>query len=104
MAEELARAVEAILMVSDSPVETSFLAELLEIPPARVEELCADLEVQYRNEDRGFMLARVAGGFRYQSHPDLAPYLERYALEGQNARLSAPAMETLAIVAYKQPV
>ena len=104
MADELSRAIEAILMVSDLPVPPSFLAELLEIPPAQVEELCAELEEQYRNEDRGFMLARVAGGFRYQSHPDLAPYLERYALEGQNARLSAPAMETLAIVAYKQPV
>ena len=104
MAAELARAIEAILMVSDSPVEASFLAELLEIPPAQVEALCGQLEAQYRDEDRGFMLVKVAGGFRYQSHPDLAPYLERYALEGQNARLSAPAMETLAIVAYKQPV
>jgi segregation and condensation protein B len=104
MADELSRAVEAILMVSDSPVEPSFLAELLEVPPARIDALCAELEEQYRNEDRGFLLARVAGGYRYQSHPDLAPYLERFVLEGQNARISAAAMETLAIVAYKQPV
>jgi segregation and condensation protein B len=50
------------------------------------------------------MLARVAGGYRYQSHPDLAPYVERFVMEGQTARLSAAALETLAIVAYKQPV
>jgi segregation and condensation protein B len=50
------------------------------------------------------MLVRVAGGYRFQSHPDLAPYVERFALEGQSARLSAAALETLAIVAYKQPV
>ena len=50
------------------------------------------------------MLVRVAGGYRFQSHPDLAPYVERFVLEGQSARLSAAALETLAIVAYKQPV
>ena len=50
------------------------------------------------------MLAQVAGGYRFQTHPDLAPYVERFVLDGQHARLSAPAMETLAIVAYKQPI
>ena len=53
---------------------------------------------------RGFVLVRVAGGYRFQTHPDLAPYVERFVLEGQSARLSAAALETLAIVAYKQPV
>ena len=50
------------------------------------------------------MLAQVAGGYRFQTHPDLAPYVERFVLDGQHARLSAPALETLAIVAYKQPI
>ena len=50
------------------------------------------------------MLVKVAGGYRYQTHPDLAPYVERFVLEGQHARLSAPAFETLAIIAYKQPI
>ena len=50
------------------------------------------------------MLAQVAGGYRYQTHPDLAAYVERFVLEGQHARLSGPALETLAIVAYKQPI
>ena len=98
------RAIEAIVMVADSPVEPHLLAQLLEMPPARVEELCAELAASYRDEDRGFQLVRVAGGYRFQSHPDLAPYVERFVLEGQSARLSAAALETLAIVAYKQPV
>ena len=91
-------------MVADQPVEPAFLAQLLEVSPARVEELCAALEAAYRDEDRGFELVRVAGGYRFQSHADLAPYVERFVLEGQAARLSAAALETLAIVAYKQPV
>ena len=57
-----------------------------------------------RTAGHGFQLVRVAGGYRYQSHPDLAPYVERFVLEGQSARLSAAALETLAIVAYKQPI
>ncbi len=91
-------------MVADVPVEPRLLAELLEVSPARVEECCAELEAAYRADDRGFELVRVAGGYRFQSHADLAPYVERYILEGQTARLSAAALETLAIVAYKQPV
>jgi segregation and condensation protein B len=58
----------------------------------------------YEAEDRGFVLVKVAGGYRFQSHPDLAPYVERFVLEGQSARLSSAALETLAIVAYKQPI
>ncbi len=104
MASEEARAIEAIVMVSDRPVEPHLLAQLLEIPPARVEEICDRLARSYAEEDRGFSLVRVAGGYRYQSHPDQAPYVERFVLEGQSARLSAAALETLAIVAYKQPV
>ena len=104
MASEPARAVEAIVMVADEPVEAQLLAQLLEISPARVDELCEELAAAYRADDRGFVLARVAGGWRFQSHPDLAPYVERFVLDGQPARLSPAAMETLAIVAYKQPV
>jgi segregation and condensation protein B len=74
------------------------------VSPARVEELCAELEASYRDEDRGFELVRVAGGYRFQSHADMAAYVERFILEGQSVRLSAAALETLAIVAYKQPV
>jgi segregation and condensation protein B len=104
VASETTRAIEAILMVADQPVEPHLLAQLLEVAPGRVEELCAELEAAYRDDDRGFQLVRVAGGYRFQSHPDLAAYVERFVLEGQSARLSAAALETLAIVAYKQPV
>jgi segregation and condensation protein B len=104
LATEAARALEAVLMVADEPVEPQLLAQLLELSPARVDELCAELAASYDAEDRGFVLARVAGGWRFQSHPDLAPYVERFVLDGQPSRLSPAAMETLAIVAYKQPV
>jgi segregation and condensation protein B len=98
------RAIEAILMIAEEPVPPTLLAQLLEITPAEVDEICADLAVSFDAEDRGFVIVKVAGGYRYQSHPDLAPYVERFVLEGQSARLSAAALETLAIVAYKQPV
>src|SRR5205807_1648904 len=104
MASEEARAIEAILMVAEEPVEPQLLGQLLEMSPKKVEVLCAELAAAYEADDRGFVLVRVAGGYRFQSHPDLAPYVERFVLEGQSARLSAAALETLAIVAYKQPV
>ena len=91
-------------MVADEPVDPQMLAQLLEVPVAGVEQMCAELAEAYQSEDRGFQLVKVAGGYRFQSHPDLAPYVERYVLDGQSARLSAAALETLAIVAYKQPV
>lgn len=104
MPTESARAIEAILMVAQEPVEPHLLAQLLEIAPARVDELCTELQQEYESQERGFVLVKVAGGYRFQSHVDLAAYVERFALEGQSARLSSAALETLAIVAYKQPL
>jgi segregation and condensation protein B len=101
---ETTQAIEAILMVATEPVPAQLLAQLLEVPPAAVEETCRALAEAYEADGRGFQLVEVAGGFRFQSHPDLAPYVERFVLEGQSARLSAAALETLAIVAYKQPI
>ena len=101
---ETERAIEAILMVSDEPLASDLLAQVLEIPTTKVDEICTELATRYQVDDRGFQLIRVAGGWRYQSHPDMAPYVEKFVLEGQTARLSAAALETLAIVAYKQPV
>jgi len=101
---ERRRALEAVLMVAEVPLPPDLLAQLLETSTAMVEAMCAELAAMYDAEDRGFVLVRVAGGYRYQSHPDLAPYVERFVLEGQSAKLSAAALETLAIVAYKQPV
>jgi segregation and condensation protein B len=101
---ESARAIEAILMVAQEPVDPHLLAQLLEVAPAVVEATCDQLKAEYEEQDRGFVLVKVAGGYRFQSHGDLAAYVERFALEGQSARLSSAALETLAIVAYKQPL
>jgi segregation and condensation protein B len=101
---EARRAIEAVVLAATEPVEPRFLAELVELPVSDVEALCADLADEYESSRRGFVLTRVAGGYRFQTHPDLAPYVERFVVEGQHVRLSGPALETLAIVAYKQPI
>jgi segregation and condensation protein B len=98
------RAIEAVVLVATEPVDPAVLAQLIEVPTARVEELCAQLAREYEREGRGFTLVRVAGGYRFQTHPEAAAYVERFVLDGQHARLSGPALETLAIVAYKQPI
>lgn len=98
------RAVEAVVLCAVEPVPPGLLAELLELPPARIEQVCAELAADYRSQRRGFVLAKVAGGYRYQTDPELAPFVERFAMEGVSARLSSAALETLAIIAYKQPV
>jgi segregation and condensation protein B len=100
--DEARRAIEAVLMAATEPVEPQLLAQLVELPVAEVEGLCALLGAEFAG--RGFTLAKVAGGYRFQTHPDLAAYVERYLLEGRHARLSSAALETLAVIAYKQPV
>ena len=104
MSGDIKRALEAIIMVADTPVQTDMLAQLTGMPAERVEAVLVELGAEYASDERGFQLVRVAGGWRYQSHPDQAPYIEQFVLEGQSAKLSAAALETLAIVAYKQPI
>ena len=99
---EARRAIEAVLMAATEPVEPGDLAQLVELPVVEVEGLCTLLAAEFAG--RGFVLAKVAGGYRFQTHPELAPYVERYVLEGRHARLSSAALETLAVIAYKQPV
>jgi len=101
---ETVRAIEAIVMVAVEPVAPDLLAQLLEQPTAMIERLCTELAAAYDEAGHGFQLVKVAGGYRYQSHAELAPYVERFLLDGQRARMSAAALETLAIVAYKQPL
>jgi segregation and condensation protein B len=98
------RAIEAVILVATDPVAPDLLAQLLEQPVASVERWCEELRAEYRAQQRGFELARVAGGFRYQTDPDQTPYVERFVLHDQKARLSGAALETLAIIAYKQPI
>ncbi len=101
---DLGRIVEAILLVAVEPLPPRLLAELLEEPVERVEEALDELGRSYERERRGFMLARIAGGARLQTHPDVAPWVERFANREVSPRLSTAALETLAIVAYRQPV
>lgn len=98
------RALEAIVLVAMEPVPGDLLAQILEIPVAVVESVCASLAQAYEEAGHGFQLVQVAGGYRFQSHPDTAAHVERFILDGQRARLSGAALETLAIVAYKQPI
>jgi segregation and condensation protein B len=101
---EIVRALEAILMVAMEPVAPSLLAQLLEQPVSVIESLCDGLANAYREAGHGFELVKVAGGYRLQSHPDVAAYVERFVLDSQQARISQAALETLAIIAYKQPI
>ena len=98
------RAIEAIVLVAHDPVSPEMLAQLIEQPVTLVDQWCEELAATYREAENGFELARVAGGFRYQTAADLTPYVERFLLHDQRARLSGAALETLAIVAYKQPI
>jgi segregation and condensation protein B len=101
---EARRAVEAMLLVASDPTPVQLLAQLVELPVDVVQSMCRELAAEYERERRGFMLVEVAGGWRYQTHPDTHAYVERFALEGIPNRLSTAALETLAIVAYKQPI
>jgi segregation and condensation protein B len=101
---ETVRAIEAIVLVSMEPVPTETLAQLLEQPTTVIDQLCRHLADAYDEAGHGFQLVKVAGGWRYQTHADLSPYVERFLLDGQRARMSGAALETLAIIAYKQPL
>jgi segregation and condensation protein B len=98
------RALEAVLLVAVEPVSVTLLAQLLEQPTDVVEGVCQRLAEAYAEAGHGFQLVEVAGGWRYQTHPDVAAYVERFLLDGQQARVSSAALETLAIIAYKQPI
>lgn len=95
-------AIEAVLMVVDAPVPAGQLAEVLEEPAARVTEALERLAASYA--EHGFELRRTDEGWRYASRARFAPYVERFVLDGQRARLTRAALETLAVVAYRQPV
>lgn len=103
-----AAAVEAVLMVADEPVPTVQLATVLGLPTAQVDSILTQLADEYRGADggrpRGFELREVGGGWRIYSAPAHADVVGRFVLEGQAARLTQAALETLAVIAYRQPV
>ncbi|MBO0828893.1 MAG: SMC-Scp complex subunit ScpB [Streptosporangiales bacterium] len=100
----LKTALEAVLMVVDEPIPTVSLAQVLETPRAEVDAALRELSAEYTEQGRGFDLREVAGGWRFYSRPECAPVVERFVLDGQQARLTQAALETLAVVAYRQPV
>ncbi|HWS58815.1 MAG TPA: SMC-Scp complex subunit ScpB [Actinotalea sp.] len=101
-----AAALEAVLMVADEPVTAVQLATVLGLPTDQVEDLLAGLVREYTTgpRPRGFELRRVAGGWRFYSAPAYADVVGRFVLDGQSARLTQAALETLAVIAYRQPV
>ncbi|MEO3780059.1 SMC-Scp complex subunit ScpB [Micromonospora sp. B11E3] len=101
---ELRAALEAILLVVDEPVSELTLAKVLEQPPERVGAMLDDIAAGYTAAGHGFELRRAAGGWRLYTRPEYATYVERFVLDGQSVRLTQAALETLAVVAYKQPV
>jgi segregation and condensation protein B len=101
---ELRPALEAVLMVADQPLDPVVLAAAVGRAPDEVHEALAALAQEYDDQGRGFELRRVAGGWRYCTREEHAAVVEQFVLEGQQARLTQAALETLAVVAYKQPV
>lgn len=95
-------AIEAILMVVDEPVTAIALAMALEVPVESVEAVLRDLDRDYA--DRGFALREVAGGWRIYSRPEYAAAVERFILDGATAKLTHASLETLAVIAYRQPI
>jgi segregation and condensation protein B len=100
----LAAALEAVLLVVDNPVTETELAAACQAGPQEVRETLLVLAADYEAAGRGFTLRQVAGGWRFYTNPACAGAVERYVRDGQQQRLTQAALETLAVVAYRQPV
>ena len=100
----LSAVVEAVLLVTDEPLPAVTLAAVAERTTDEVVAVLHGLAEEYERTGRGFTLSEVAGGWRLYTRSDCAPYVERFVLDGQSARLTQAALETLAVIAYRQPV
>jgi segregation and condensation protein B len=100
----LLRALEALFFVSDEPLSAAVLAQALDVARERADDLCSSLAADFERRGSGIVLRNVAGGWRLFTHPDTAEVVERFVLSSRQSRLTKAALETLAIVAYKQPV
>jgi len=101
---ELRPALEAVLMVADQPLDQVTLATAVGYPVTEVSKELTALAGEYDEQGRGFELRNVAGGWRFYTRDAYASVVEKFVLDGQQARLTQAALETLAVVAYKQPV
>ena len=95
---------EAVLMVADQPLDAVSLATAVGYPVGEVTEALGALAAEYTEQGRGFELRNIGGGWRYYTRDEYAAVVEGFVLDGQRARLTQAALETLAVVAYKQPV
>src|SRR3984957_20111575 len=95
---------EAILLVADEPVPGGVLAQVLERPRGEIDAALRALAAEYTADGRGFDLREIAGGWRFYTREDCAPLVERFVRDGQEVRLTQAALETLAVIAYRQPV
>ncbi|KAA1372514.1 SMC-Scp complex subunit ScpB [Aeromicrobium fastidiosum] len=101
---ELHPALEAVLMVADQPLDHLTLAQAVGHPPSDVEQALTALADEYTEQGRGFELRNIAGGWRFFTREEYAGAVERFILDGQQARLTQAALETMAVVAYRQPI
>ncbi|AXT86835.1 SMC-Scp complex subunit ScpB [Aeromicrobium sp. A1-2] len=97
-------ALEAVLMVADQPLDHLTLAQAVGHPPSDVVQTLAELAEEYSEQGRGFELRNIAGGWRFFTREEFAGAVERFILDGQQARLTQAALETMAVVAYRQPI
>jgi segregation and condensation protein B len=102
--EDLQGALEAIMLVVDEPISEIMLAQVLDVPVERINAALRALASEYTDQRRGFDLRQAAGGWRLYTRGDFAAYVEKFVLDGQQVRLTQAALETLAVIAYKQPV
>jgi segregation and condensation protein B len=100
----LRASLEAILLVADEPVAGNVIAQVVERPTDEVAVALRDLAASYTADGRGFELREIAGGWRFYTREECAAVVERFVREGQEVRLTQAALETLAVVAYRQPV
>lgn len=96
--------IEALLFVSDRPLSVAKICDVVEVEEDQVKKALEDIAQEYHRDDRGLQLREVADGYRFYSHPAYAPYIEKMILSFDHRRLTQAALETLSIVAYKQPV
>ncbi|KAA1399343.1 SMC-Scp complex subunit ScpB [Aeromicrobium ginsengisoli] len=101
---DLKPALEAVLMVADQPLDHLTLAQAVGHPPVDVEQALGELAAEYTEQGRGFELRNIAGGWRFFTREEFAGAVERFILDGQQARLTQAALETMAVVAYRQPI
>ena len=103
-AQDVAGAVEALLLLADEPISEPALAEAVDVPRSVIAECLAELVAFYDETGRGFELRELGGGWRYYTREEHVDLVARYVLEPQQSRLSQAALETLAVVAYSQPI